>query len=54
MGVSKNEAVVESSRLFGFKATSSQLRSIIEYEIEELCDSGGLEYRNGKLYAAEQ
>jgi very-short-patch-repair endonuclease len=51
MGMSTDEAAAEMSRLFGFKATSAQLRQIAKSEIRLLLEEEVLEQRNGKLYA---
>lgn len=51
LGVNGDEAVVESSRLFGFKSTSAQLRQAISQQVDDLLDQGLLENRNGRLYA---
>ena len=51
LGVNGDEAVVESSRLFGFKSTSAQLRQAISDQVDDLLRQGLLENRNGRLYA---
>jgi hypothetical protein len=53
LGVSRDEAVTEAARLFGFKSTSARLRSVIEREIDLLLDDTILQERNGKLYAED-
>lgn len=50
IGVSRDEAVTEAARLFGFKSTSSQLRQVIDGEVQAMSEQGSLEERNGKLY----
>ena len=50
-GVSFDEAIVLSARLFGFHATGTQLRNVISQEINCLLDNAMIEHRNGRLYA---
>ncbi len=50
LGVAREEAVAETSRLFGFRTTSSQLREVISDEVDYLVEKELLERRNGKLY----
>ncbi len=50
LGVTHDEAIVETARLFGFKSTSSQLRNVIAREMDQLIQARSLEQRNGKLY----
>ncbi len=50
-GVASDEAVVVTGRLFGFRATSPQLKHVIEREMNALITHRVLEERNGKLYA---
>jgi len=50
IGIEPNEAAIEVTRLFGFKATSAQLRDIITQEIRSLADLGSLKQQDGKLY----
>jgi hypothetical protein len=53
LGVVRDEAVIEASRLFGIKATSPQLRRVVEEQMQLLLESGRLEERNGKLYVPQ-
>ena len=53
LGVAREEAVTEAARLFGFKSTSSQLREVIEREIDYLLSQRALDERNGKLCIGE-
>lgn len=53
LGVTTEEAVIEAARLLGFKSTSSQLKRVIEQEINQLHSDGVLTARNGKMYIAE-
>jgi len=50
LGVTRDEAVTQTARLFGFGATSPQLRQVIGGEIDSLLHQGRLEERNEKLY----
>jgi hypothetical protein len=50
LGVPRDEAVTEAARLLGFKATSAQLRQVIEAEADWLVSRQILDQRNGKLY----
>jgi very-short-patch-repair endonuclease len=51
-GVARDEAVLEASRLLGFKATSSQLRYVIEQQLQSLLDCKMFEQRGDRLYAS--
>ncbi len=52
LGVEREEAVREASRLFGFKRINGRLREVLQEQLEELLRSGRLDERQGKLYAA--
>jgi len=51
-GVSRDQLPVEVARLFGFKATSTQLREVIEQQIEVLLLSKSLQNIDGHLTAS--
>lgn len=51
-GVSRDQLPVEVARLFGFKATSAQLREVIEQQIEALLSSKSLQDMDGHLTAS--
>ncbi|HVB25807.1 MAG TPA: DUF3320 domain-containing protein [Ktedonobacteraceae bacterium] len=51
-GVSRDQLPVEVARLFGFKATSAQLREIIEQQIEAMLSSKSLQVMDGHLTAS--
>ena len=53
LGVAKEEAVTEAARPFGFKSRSSQLREVIEREIDHLLSQRMFDERNGKLCTGE-
>jgi len=53
LGAARDEVIIEAARLFGFKATSTQLREVIDAEVNWLVQHQGLDERNGKLYAKE-
>ena len=53
LGAARDEVIIEAARLFGFKATSTQLREVIDAEVNWLVQHQVLEERNGKLYAKE-
>jgi hypothetical protein len=53
IGVTRDEVVTQVARLFGFGATSPQLRQVIAGEVESLFSQGHLEERNGKLYVMD-
>jgi very-short-patch-repair endonuclease len=53
IGAEADEAVVQTVRLLGFKATSGQLRQVVLQEVERLLASGQLSARNDKLYAPD-
>lgn len=50
MGATKEDAAIEGSRLFGFKATSAELRKKFDREIRKLLNDGSLIDRNHTLY----
>jgi len=50
IGIEPDEAAIEVTRLFGFKATSAQLRDVITQGIRSLLDLGPLRQQDGKLY----
>ncbi len=51
-GVSRDQLPVDVARLFGFKATSAQLREVIEQQIEALLSSKSLQDMDGHLTAS--
>ncbi len=51
-GVSRDQLPVDVARLFGFKATSIQLREVIEQQIEILLTSKSLQDMDGHLTAS--
>lgn len=53
IGVSHEDAVIEASRLLGFASTRSNLREVIERELNTLLGRGILEERDGALFVAE-
>jgi ABC-type amino acid transport substrate-binding protein len=53
-GTNPDEAIRECSRLFGFGATSGQLREIIDRQLQGLVDNGSLEKRLDKIYAPQE
>jgi hypothetical protein len=50
-GIDADEAVIEASRLFGFRAASSQLKEAMCEEVRQLIGDRVIEERNGKLYS---
>ena len=46
----RDDAVVEASRLFGFRVTTSGLREVIDRQVDRLLAAGTLIDRNGTLY----
>jgi REase_MTES_1575/Protein of unknown function (DUF3320) len=48
LGATEEEIITGVSRLFGFKATSAQLRQVLEQELEAIIEAGGL-VRQGDL-----
>jgi very-short-patch-repair endonuclease len=50
LGVTRSEAITEAARLFGFRATSAQLRQVIESEIEWLISQHRLDEQNRRLH----
>lgn len=53
-GATRDEAAIGVARLFGFKATSAQLKAVIEREVGVLVAQGTLQEREGILTAAPQ
>jgi len=53
IGVSREDAVIEASRLLGFASTRRSLREVIERELEALLGRGILEERDGGVFVAE-
>ena len=49
LGVSAEQIATAVARLFGFKSTSSQLRGIIDTQVQRLLDTGILVSRNGLI-----
>jgi len=52
-GIKNNEVIAEVSRLFGFKSTSSQLRQIIQTQLQGLVDNGAVTERDAVLQLTE-
>ncbi|MEM9753687.1 MAG: DUF4011 domain-containing protein [Planctomycetota bacterium] len=52
IGVSREDVVIEASRLLGFASTRSNLREVIERELEALLGRGVLEDREGAVFVA--
>lgn len=50
-GVSRDQLPVDVARLFGFRATSAQLREVIEQQIESMLSSKSLQDMDGHLIA---
>lgn len=53
-GATRDEAAIGVARLFGFKATSAQLKAVIEREVDALVTQGALQEREGILAAVPQ
>ncbi|MEM1108189.1 MAG: DUF4011 domain-containing protein [Planctomycetota bacterium] len=53
IGVSKEDAVIEVSRLLGFASTRSNLREVIERELASLLGLGILEERDGGVFTVQ-
>ena len=53
-GIDANEAVDESSRLFGYKRTGSDIRSSFKGALNRLIEQGVLQERDGYLSAKDQ
>ncbi len=53
-GASHNQLPTEVARLFGFKATSAQLREVIEEQIKVLVETGKLQEMGDHLTIAEE
>jgi len=49
LGVTSDDTVVETARLLGFRSTSSQLKEVIEQQIDKLLTNQVLAHQNGKL-----
>ena len=54
IGVTRDEAVIEVSRLLGFATTRSALRDLIERQLDHEVADGRLEEREGRLFVTEQ
>jgi very-short-patch-repair endonuclease len=52
LGVSGEQIATAVARLFGFKATSSQLKTLIDGQVERLIETGILVNRNGLIQRA--
>lgn len=50
IGVGREDAIIEASRLLGFASTRSNLREVIERELEALLGRGILEERDNALF----
>jgi very-short-patch-repair endonuclease len=53
VGAGTDEAIVQTSRMLGFRSTSGQLKQIVMREVERLVQEGALSERNDRLYAAK-
>ncbi|GIW83460.1 MAG: hypothetical protein KatS3mg105_5267 [Gemmatales bacterium] len=53
LGITKDDAIIHSARLFGFRSTSRQLRDAITQEIDLLILRNRMEHRNERLYLIE-
>ncbi len=53
IGVSRDEAVIEVSRLLGFASTRAALRGVIERELDRAVGAGELVEREGGLFVGE-
>lgn len=53
LGIETNDALIEVSRLFGFRAASSQLKDVLRDEVHQLIETETIEQRGGKLYATQ-
>jgi hypothetical protein len=53
-GASRDDAIVETGRLFGFSATSPQLRDRIDGEITTMLANGALVELDGWLHAGAE
>ena len=51
-GIARAEWLGETARLLGFKALGSQLRDVLEGQVEGTVASGAVEERDGRVYAA--
>jgi hypothetical protein len=49
-GMTREEAITETARLFGFRATSPQLRQVLEQQLELILRQSLLEERNGRIF----
>jgi very-short-patch-repair endonuclease len=53
-GMRADEVIAEVSRLFGFKSTSSQLRQVIQEQLQKLIESGILTERDAVIQLAQR
>jgi very-short-patch-repair endonuclease len=53
VGVQKDEVPAAAARLFGFHATSFQIREVIEREFDRLVESGQLVLNENRVFVAE-
>jgi hypothetical protein len=51
LGVDADDALVEASRLLGFRAASAQLKEVLRDELRHLIELRELDERSGKLFA---
>jgi very-short-patch-repair endonuclease len=49
-GASRSETIVEAARLFGFRSTSAQLKSVLDTAVDRLIDLEAVVERNAMLY----
>jgi very-short-patch-repair endonuclease len=52
-GMTRDESITETARLFGFRTTSAPLRQVLERELAMLLEGHYLEERNGKIYVRQ-
>lgn len=52
-GIKNDEVVAEVSRIFGFKSTSSQLKQVIQTQLQGLIDNGAVTERDAVLQLVE-
>lgn len=49
VGATREEAIISTARIFGFRSTSSQLRSIVEGQVNALLSDGAIVEEDGRL-----
>ena len=53
VGTTPKEAIVETSRVFGFKRAGQDLKRVIQHEVRMMLRDDVLALRDGKLYVAD-